>query len=84
MNKVQRWSYPKIAIKPERLSEENGVLLTKINPAYTSQKCSLCGYVDKRNRSCGLFTCQHCGYINAAINILHMGAYSLHSLEKAS
>jgi IS605 OrfB family transposase len=42
MNKVQRWSYPKTKRKLERLCEENGVLLTKVNPAYTSQKCSLC------------------------------------------
>lgn len=77
-NKLQRWSYPKVINKLERLSEEEGFLLTKINPAYTSQLCSKCG--EHGNRLGEFFSCS-CGNemdadINAAINILHRGAYS--------
>ena len=50
MNKLQRWSYRKVIDKLERFCEENGVLLTKIDPAYTSQTCSKCGFIHKDNR----------------------------------
>jgi IS605 OrfB family transposase len=84
MNKMQYWSYRSVIDKLERFCEENGILLTKVNPAYTSQTCSSCGCVDKKSRNGELYNCQHCGYvndadINAAINISRMGVYSLHS-----
>jgi len=47
----------------------------KINPAYTSQRCSECGHVDADSRkSQALFACTACGYcgnadVNAARNI---------------
>ena len=80
-NKLQRWSYPKVINKLERFCEENRVLLTKEEPAYTSQLCSVCGAVDKANRKGELYQCSSCGNVmdadyNAAINILHRGAYS--------
>ena len=61
------------------LCEENGVLLTKVNPAYTSQTCSSCGTVCKSNRKGELYKCNVCSLeidadYNAAINILHRGA----------
>ena len=81
MNKLQRWSYMKTIDKLERLCEENGILLTKVGPAYTSQTCSNCGYVDKNARNGEIYSCQHCGMIldadtNGAINILHRGEYT--------
>jgi putative transposase len=47
----------------------------KVNPAYTSQRCSQCGHVDANSRkSQALFACTSCGYccnadLNAAKNI---------------
>jgi putative transposase len=47
----------------------------KVNPAYTSQRCSQCGHVDASSRkSQALFACTSCGYsgnadLNAATNI---------------
>jgi transposase len=47
----------------------------KVNPAYTSQRCSACGHVDARSRkSQAHFACTACGYacnadVNAARNI---------------
>jgi putative transposase len=66
------------------LAQENGVLLTKVNPAYTSQKCSLCGVIEKNNRQGEKYQCA-CGRVmdadlNAAINLSHMGVYSPHAL----
>lgn len=38
-----------------------------VNPAYTSQTCSMCGYTDKRNRkSQAVFQCVRCGHTDNA------------------
>ncbi len=55
----------------------------KVDPAYTSQTCSCCGYVDKDNRKTqDKFKCVSCGHkenadFNAAKNILKLGASSV-------
>ena len=57
------------------LEERFGVTSTEVNAAYTSQTCSCCGYVDKRNRrDQKTFLCLWCGHrmhadLNAAANI---------------
>jgi len=33
-----------------------------VNPAYSSQTCPQCGFVDKKNRAGDAFQCQHCGH----------------------
>jgi len=88
-NKLQRWTYPKVFNKLERLCQENGIFLTKVNPSYTSQICSRCGTLDKSNRQGELYICNSCNLeidadLNASINILHRGVYNpsiLKSLE---
>lgn len=45
-----------------------------VNEAYTSQRCSLCGSVNRLNRKGEVFKCRSCGYqnqadLNGAINI---------------
>ncbi len=53
-----------------------GIIVTEINPAYTSQTCSKCNYVDKRNRKnqetfiCGFCHKKQNADINASKNIL--------------
>lgn len=47
----------------------------KVNPAYTSRKCSRCGHIEKANRQGDKFKCKKCGLeehadVNAAKNIL--------------
>lgn len=78
-NKLQRWSYPKVLDKLSLRCDEQGVLLKKVNPAYTSQTCCSCGFRDKKNRKDELFLCLNCGNIldadhNAAQNILALGS----------
>lgn len=57
------------------LEERLGITSTEVNAAYTSQTCSRCGYVDKRNRrDQERFVCLWCGHrkhadLNAAANI---------------
>lgn len=50
----------------------------KVNPAYTSQRCSVCGHVHRDNRHGKSFVCLACGHtedadVNAAKNILAAG-----------
>ena len=42
--------------------QDKGVLVTPVNPAYTSQECSVCGYTDKGNRHGTKFVCRFCGH----------------------
>jgi putative transposase len=57
--------------------------LIKIDPAYTSQRCSECGFKHKKNRKTqASFKCLRCGFklnadINAARNILNYNDWSL-------
>lgn len=80
-NKLQRWCYSKTVSKLGRLCPENGVLLSKTDPSYTSQMCSHCGFVHSENRKGEKFKCIKCGFeadadFNAAVNISHRGVYS--------
>lgn len=61
---------------------EAGRTIVKVNPAYTSQDCSQCGYRVKKKLSDRIHNCPNCGLsidrdINASINILRVGTYSL-------
>ncbi len=80
VNKMQRWSYRDVLDKLTSLAEETGFTLKKINPAYTSQRCSACGVICKSNRQGEIYKCA-CGLfldadVNASLNILHLGVYS--------
>ena len=61
----------------------SGGQLVKIDPKFTSQKCSKCGHISKDNRKTqSKFKCVNCGFesnadLNAAINILEAGQASL-------
>jgi len=88
LNKLQRWSYPKVLARLSMLCEEQGVAMIRIPPAYTSQRCSACGVICKSNRQGGNYKCA-CGNVmdadyNAALNILHMGEYGPHALSRAT
>ena len=58
-----------------RLEDKAPGRVEKISPAFTSQRCSACGRVDRGSReSQAVFRCTACGFaghadVNAAINI---------------
>jgi transposase len=58
-----------------RLEQKAPGRVERVNPAFTSQRCSACGHVDAKSRkSQARFVCTACGYachadVNAAINI---------------
>jgi putative transposase len=64
-----------IKAKLEDLEQRFGIASAEVNAAYSSQCCSRCGYVDKRNRrDQKAFRCLWCGHekhadLNAAANI---------------
>lgn len=55
----------------QQWSEEYGFTIQEVEPAYTSQTCSHCGFVHAQNRSGNRFACSACGFkahadVNAA------------------
>ena len=63
------------ALLGRRLEQKAPGRVEKVNPAFTSQRCSTCGQVDSKSReSQAVFRCTACGYachadVNAAKNI---------------
>ena len=62
--KLQAFNYADLRHKIERKCQETNVELTETSNAYRSQRCSLCGFVHKKNRLNGgeEFKCLKCGY----------------------
>ena len=62
--KLQAFNYADLRHKIERKCIETNVDLTETSNAYRSQRCSLCGFVHKKNRLNGgeEFKCLKCGY----------------------
>jgi putative transposase len=87
-NKLSRWSYSQCLAKLQSVCEVQGIDFVRVNPAYTSQTCSLCGHVDRASRMGEAYCCTRCGMkmdadVNAAKNILMRGAYSPPPVRKA-
>ena len=63
-------------------AESAGRLVIAVNPAYTSQDCSSCGYRAKKKLSERWHHCPMCGLVldrdtNAAVNLLALGQQSV-------
>ena len=66
---MSHWVYRDILRKLEDKCEENDVQLIHTIPVYTSQRCSLCGWVRKNNRKGKEFKCGQCeNQIDADLN----------------
>ena len=58
-----------------RIANKNDIMVSFVNPKYTSQQCPICGHISKNNRiTQEIFCCEKCYHndnadINAAINI---------------
>jgi IS605 OrfB family transposase len=71
---MSRWNYGELFDVLDKKLEDRGVRVNKLNPTYTSQRCSQCGWVRKGNRKLKLFMCDKCCYqqdsdLNASINL---------------
>lgn len=71
----EQWSFYELATFLEYKCKLAGLPFVKVDPSYTSQRCSQCGHISRFNRKTqAKFVCEHCGFsmnadINAAINI---------------
>lgn len=75
---LKQWTYYDLQTKIEYKAKEYGIEVIKINPQYTSKRCSNCGNINYANRDCknnqSKFKCVNCSHeenadINAAKNI---------------
>ena len=77
---LHSWAFAQLGHFLSYKAEAAGVALVQINPAYTSQQCSDCGHIDKKNRiDQATFACRSCGVslnadTNASLNIAQRGA----------
>lgn len=71
---LRNWSYYQLQSYITYKAEKYGIIVRKVNPAYTSQTCSCCGFVSAENRPKGdkgqaYFKCVKCGAeLNADFN----------------
>ena len=80
------WSYGKLLRFLKYKSEAHGKRVIEVSPNCTSQRCSNCAYVDRRNRRGMKFKCLRCGFqlnadLNAARNIALLGTSELSRLQ---
>jgi IS605 OrfB family transposase len=77
------WAFNQLRRFLEYKSKLAGIVLKAVDPHYTSQKCSNCGYIAKHNRkNQSNFSCKSCGFsvhadLNGAINIAQLAKVNL-------
>ena len=87
-SKFQQWAYAKFVELVEYKVESTGLFVDFVNPAYTSQRCSYCGFTHKGNRDDKQYKCQDCEYkanadYNAAKNIANRYCGYIHRGQKS-
>ncbi|QCC59188.1 transposase [Natrinema thermotolerans] len=87
-SKFQQWAYSKFVELVEYKVESTALFVDTVNPAYTSQRCSHCGFTHEDNRDDKQFACQSCGYevnadYNAAKNIANRYCGYIHRGQKS-
>ena len=81
-NMLNQWPFSQLQEFTAYKAAAKGIRVVMVDPAYTSQRCNRCGYVDKRNRDRARFDCLRCGHSddadhNAALNIRDRAIQSL-------
>lgn len=77
--KRSNWAYFQLRSFIQYKAENLGKKLVLVDPRYTSQRCSKCGFIDKANRNKSAFHCLSCDFVchsdlNASYNISQIGA----------
>lgn len=75
-------SWGDLKLKVKAVSEKAGKLFLEVNPRYSSQECSECGYISPTNRDKERFLCEACSYladadVDAAVVIRERGLKEL-------
>lgn len=81
-NMLNQWPFSQLQEFTAYKAAAKGIRVVMVDPAYTSQRCNRCGYVDKGNRDRARFDCLNCGHSddadhNAALNIRDRAIQSL-------
>ncbi|MGW8887637.1 RNA-guided endonuclease InsQ/TnpB family protein [Streptomyces sp. NPDC055749] len=64
---LHSWSFHQLGAFIAYKAQRTGVPLVYVNPAYSSQECSQCHHIDKRNRPAqARFACKSCGFVEHA------------------
>lgn len=76
--KRSNWAYFQLRQFISYKTENLGKKLILVDPRYTSQRCSKCGFIDKANRIGCSFHCLSCDFVchsdyNASLNISQIG-----------
>ncbi|MFF5014013.1 RNA-guided endonuclease InsQ/TnpB family protein [Streptomyces sp. NPDC001165] len=71
---INSWAFGQLGAFIEYKARRVGVPVVHVTPAYTSQECSHCHHIDKRNRpNQAEFTCRNCGFVeHADLNASHV------------
>lgn len=65
------WAFAQLGELLTYKAARAGVPIIAVDPAYTSQRCTVCDHTDKRNRtSQARFVCRNCGYTAEHADIL--------------
>jgi IS605 OrfB family transposase len=67
---LHKWNFFQLQQFLTYKAEAKGIRIDYVDSRYTSQKCSVCGYTSRSNRtSQAIFKCKHCGFsLNADLN----------------
>ncbi|MEU6882729.1 transposase [Streptomyces sp. NPDC046712] len=70
---LHTWSFDQLGTFIAYKAKRAGVRVVYVDPAYTSQECSQCHHIDRRNRpSQAVFACRSCGFVeHADLNSSH-------------
>lgn len=84
--KLGNWSFSQFLNFLKYKAETVGKIVIEVDPKYTSQQCSKCGYIDRENRYKSKFKCKQCYFelnsdLNASRNIVLLGKSQLNRLN---
>ncbi len=71
-------AWGELKLKTKAVAAKLGLLVAEVDPKFSSQQCSCCGYISPLNRDKEKFLCEECGYfsdadIQASSNLLNRG-----------
>ena len=75
-------AWGELKLKTKAVAAKLGLIVAEVNPKFSSQQCSCCGYISPLNRDKEKFLCEECGFfsdadIQASYNLLNRGLKTL-------
>jgi len=75
-------AWGELKLKTKAVAAKLGLIVVEVDPRFSSQQCSCCGYTSPLNRDKEKFLCEECGYIadadvQASQNLLNRGLKTL-------